>query len=154
MNELLSHEQYVCANLADRVAARTLIDHREELLEESHAVAVYAVAAIRTAERAACRMAEATALLAPGHSSSRPLCAFIRSYTPEVYAENAYILIVRGGRGPTCHGPAVNTNPPAARSLCITVGAIWVLRSAAAMHRAWGETFGQRDNVEGILNAM
>ena len=154
MNALLAHEEYVCSHLEDRAAARGLIDHRQELLDEPHAVAVYAVAAIRQAVRCARRLADATARLAPDHSSSRPLAALIRSYVSNPYRDDGYILVVQGGRKPTCHGTYLLSTPPQHTNLCITVGASWVLRHVEAMERAWADAMQKHGSVEAVLNAM
>lgn len=133
MNELLAFEQYVAEHLDDRLAARALIDFREDALGISHKVAVRAVAAIRKQARDARELAEAAALLAKGSPSRRAISNLIRSAGSEPWRGFGTIVLVAGSRYPTFYPARTWRGKVSATRGIIEVGARRVLWIAQAI---------------------
>lgn len=131
MNDLLSHERYVEEHPNDKAAALALIDRHVEELRVSYRTSLRAVAAMRRAAREAIELKQAAALIAPDSEHAWPITRAVRGWVANRLADYGTVFLVPGRKRPRLSAPTVNTFPPSFGSVCIIVGARFVL----ALHR-------------------
>ncbi len=130
MNELLNFEQYVRENLSDRVAARALIDFREQLLGQPHRANVRAVAAIRHRQRNSDNLAAAARLVGAASWVRGPLFSEMLSECGEdPDGCSASVIILPGSRPPFIQATGYPGNGEMPHHTLV-VGARWLIVAA------------------------
>lgn len=138
MNGIVNHEQACLANLEDKTAWLALVDHHAEALDLPYRIALRAVATMRRNERRHRDYQRAAKLIEAADARARAICQALRCHFQSALTWHAIVRVVPGRMRPQLHAPQVTTDPPAAGSIVITAGALYVLhldRLATALQR-------------------
>lgn len=135
MNALINHEQAALTDLENRTAWLALVDHHEEELEVSHAVAVRAVATMRRKAKRDAEMMAATKLLEHGSRFRPNLLGAVRAFCCWTEADNATVYVLPGRARPSFVEATNENGTRIPQCDCVIVGARYILKLYDAIKR-------------------